>query len=78
MRLGLGMSKQDKHRSFRQWCKSIVYRQTDKFGETITTIEYKDGTIEKHYNDGSFERITSNKTLEELKQMFETETGNSW
>jgi len=72
------MSKQDKHKSFRQWCKSIVYRQTDKFGETITTIEYKDGTIEKHYNDGSFERITSNKTLEELKQMFETETGNSW
>ena len=78
MQLGLGMSKQDKHKSFRQWCKSIVYRQTDKFGETITTIEYKDGTIEKHYNDGSFERITSNKTLEELKQMFETETGNSW
>ena len=78
MRLGLGMSKQDKHRSFRQWCKSIVYRQTNKFGEKITTIEYKDGTIEKHYNDGSFERITSNKTLEELKQMFETETGNSW
>ena len=76
MRLGLGMSK--KKLSFRQWCKSIVYRQTDKFGETITTIEYKDGTIEKHYNDGSFERITSNKTLEELKQMFETETGNSW
>lgn len=72
------MHKQDKHKSFRQWCKSIVYRQTDKFGETITTIEYKDGTIEKHYNDGSFERITSNKTLEELKQMFETETGNSW
>ena len=72
------MDKQDKHKSFRQWCKSIVYRQTDKFGETITTIEYKDGTIEKHYNDGSFERITSNKTLEELKQMFETETGNSW
>ncbi len=68
----------DKHKSFRQWCKSIVYRQTDKFGETITTIEYKDGTIEKHYNDGSFERVTSNKTLEELKQMFETETGNSW
>lgn len=78
MRLGLGMSKCDKHKSFRQWCKSIVYRQTDKFGETITTIEYKDGTIEKHYNDGSFERIVSNKTLEELRQMFETETGNSW
>ncbi len=70
------MSKEKQ--SFRQWCKSIVYRQTDKFGETITTIEYKDGTNEKHYNDGSFERITSNKTLEELKQMFETETGNSW
>lgn len=72
------MMDNDKHKSFRQWCKSIVYRQTDKFGETITTIEYKDGTIEKHYNDGSFERVTSNKTLEELKQMFETETGNSW
>ena len=76
MRLGLVMSK--KKLSFRQWCKSIVYRNTDKFGETITTIEYKDGTIEKHYNDGSFERIVSNKTLEELRQMFETETGNSW
>ena len=72
------MMDNGKHKSFRQWCKSIVYRQTDKFGETITTIEYKDGTIEKHYNDGSFERVTSNKTLEELKQMFETETGNSW
>lgn len=76
MRLGLVMSK--KHQSFRNWCKSIVYRNTDKYGETITTIEYKDGTIEKLYNDGSFERIISTKTLEELKEMFETETGNSW
>ena len=70
--------KKDKHQSFRDWCKSIIYRSTDKYGETITTIAYKDGTIEKHYNDGSFERITSNKTIEELKDMFETETGNSW
>ena len=54
------------------------YEITQTSGETITTIEYKDGTIEKHYNDGSFERIVSNKTLEELRHMFETETGNSW
>ena len=72
------MTKKSKHTTFRQWCKSIVYRNTENYGETITTIEYKDGTIEKHYNDGSFERITSNKTLEELRDMFETETGNSW
>lgn len=72
------MSKQDKHKSFRDWCKQIIYRNTDKFGETIVTIAYKDGTREKHYNDGSFTREASKYTLEELKDMFETETGNSW
>jgi hypothetical protein len=76
MRLGLVMSK--KKLSFRDWCKQIIYRNTDKYGETIVTIAYKDGTREKHYHDGSFTREASKYTLEELKDMFETETGNSW
>lgn len=70
------MSK--KKLSFRDWCKQIVYRNTDKWGETITTITYKDGSEKRLYNDGSYEEVPSNLSLEELKDMFETETGNSW
>jgi len=69
----------DKNKSFREWCKSIkeIIVQ-NQYGEGFYRKVYKDGSVEKLLNDGSIQTTESPHSLEDLKRMFQEETGQSW
>jgi len=65
--------------TFREWCKSIKEIITqDQYGEGFYKTVYKDGSVEKLLNDGSIQTTESPYSLEDLKRMFQEETGQSW
>lgn len=73
------MGKLIKHISFRAWCKGIHEIITqDQYGEGFFKKVYKDGSVEKLLNDGSVQKTESPYTLEELKRMYQEDTGQSW
>ena len=65
--------------TFREWCKSIKEIITqDQYGEGFFKRVFKDGSAEKLLNDGSVRTSESPYTFEELKRMYQEETGQSW
>ena len=65
--------------TFREWCKAIKEIITqDQYGEGFFKRVYKDGSVEMLLNDGSVQRVETPYTLEDLKKMYQEETGQSW
>ena len=65
--------------TFREWCKGIREIITqDQYGEGFFKRVFKDGSVEMLLNDGSVQKIETPYTLEELKKMYQEETGQSW
>ena len=65
--------------TFREWCKGIREIITqDQYGEGFFKRVFKDGSVEMLLNDGSVQKIETPYTLEDLKKMYQEETGQSW
>jgi len=65
--------------TFRQWCKSIKEIVGQKIGsDDYLQTTYKDGSFDIQFKDGHVEHVESTLTLEELKRMYQEETGQTW